>query len=400
MDILAAVGAGQSPADAHTHLHAPGRVCKHARRSAAASPCASLGFRAPLHSASSLGLIARADDLRSSHSDRFAPVPHRSFVSQPAATPLAVKPERREQRGEALPIICDLGATPSSGKENGDAFHRLSALQVGKDSSPNTAAAEATAIAGIAALTQLSRQERRAAAEESGGEEFGGRCDSESDASSQYPTISECSAEEECAAGALMALISNFGGQRNRNRKRPRSLDIDPSASPTSKPKKGRGGDSASARRCSLTTASPRSGGRRKGSTSASSTAADSAKSLKAASSRRGSASSRRSGGRAGGGGGKDEAMQGRDGSGAGGGRLGVSSAAASLVGNGSLGSRADVAMAAIPNSGRNRKPCNCKNSKCLKLYCECFAAGVYCEGACKFFLNACHRFFFDTGFL
>jgi hypothetical protein len=313
---------------------------------------------------------------------RCAPVPHRSLVSQPAATPLAVKPEGREQRDnryEALPIICDLGSTPSSGKENGDAFHRISALQVGKDSSPNTAAAEATAIAGIAALTQLSRQERRAAAEESGGEESGGRGDSESDASSQHPTISECSAEEECAAGALMALISNFGGQRSRNRKRPRSLDIDPSASPTSKPKKGRSGDSVSARRCSLTAASPRSGGRRKGSSSA---AADSAKSLKAASSRRGSASSRRSGGGAGGGG-KDEASHGlgRDGSGAGGGRLGVGSAAASLVGNGSLGSRADVAMAAIPNSGRSRKPCNCKNSKCLKLYCECFAAGVYCEG-------------------
>eukprot|EP00741_Cyanophora_paradoxa_P013339 tig00020684_g12882.t1 len=27
------------------------------------------------------------------------------------------------------------------------------------------------------------------------------------------------------------------------------------------------------------------------------------------------------------------------------------------------------------------RKQCNCKNSKCLKLYCECFAAQVYCEG-------------------
>lgn len=26
-------------------------------------------------------------------------------------------------------------------------------------------------------------------------------------------------------------------------------------------------------------------------------------------------------------------------------------------------------------------KPCNCKRSKCLKLYCECFAAGVYCKG-------------------
>ncbi|KAF6000405.1 Tesmin TSO1-like CXC domain containing protein [Cyanidiococcus yangmingshanensis] len=29
----------------------------------------------------------------------------------------------------------------------------------------------------------------------------------------------------------------------------------------------------------------------------------------------------------------------------------------------------------------RPRKPCNCKNSKCLKLYCDCFAAGIYCEG-------------------
>eukprot|EP01102_Stenamoeba_stenopodia_P018488 TRINITY_DN677_c0_g1_i7.p1 TRINITY_DN677_c0_g1~~TRINITY_DN677_c0_g1_i7.p1 ORF type:complete len:558 (+),score=72.01 TRINITY_DN677_c0_g1_i7:151-1824(+) len=27
------------------------------------------------------------------------------------------------------------------------------------------------------------------------------------------------------------------------------------------------------------------------------------------------------------------------------------------------------------------KKQCNCKNSKCLKLYCECFAARVYCDG-------------------
>ncbi|KAM7275064.1 hypothetical protein ACFE04_016930 [Oxalis oulophora] len=27
------------------------------------------------------------------------------------------------------------------------------------------------------------------------------------------------------------------------------------------------------------------------------------------------------------------------------------------------------------------KKQCNCKNSRCLKLYCECFAAGVYCDG-------------------
>jgi len=25
-------------------------------------------------------------------------------------------------------------------------------------------------------------------------------------------------------------------------------------------------------------------------------------------------------------------------------------------------------------------KSCNCKNTKCLKLYCECFAAGEYCK--------------------
>lgn len=27
------------------------------------------------------------------------------------------------------------------------------------------------------------------------------------------------------------------------------------------------------------------------------------------------------------------------------------------------------------------KKCCNCKHSKCLKLYCECFASGVYCDG-------------------
>lgn len=26
------------------------------------------------------------------------------------------------------------------------------------------------------------------------------------------------------------------------------------------------------------------------------------------------------------------------------------------------------------------RKPCNCRNSRCLKLYCECFASGQYCS--------------------
>lgn len=35
------------------------------------------------------------------------------------------------------------------------------------------------------------------------------------------------------------------------------------------------------------------------------------------------------------------------------------------------------------------RNPCNCKKSKCLKLYCECFAGELYCEG-CN--CNDCHN--------
>ncbi|XP_008800911.2 protein tesmin/TSO1-like CXC 5 [Phoenix dactylifera] len=29
----------------------------------------------------------------------------------------------------------------------------------------------------------------------------------------------------------------------------------------------------------------------------------------------------------------------------------------------------------------KKQKQCNCKNSRCLKLYCECFASGLYCDG-------------------
>ncbi|CAO2841915.1 unnamed protein product [Amaranthus hypochondriacus] len=29
----------------------------------------------------------------------------------------------------------------------------------------------------------------------------------------------------------------------------------------------------------------------------------------------------------------------------------------------------------------KRQKLCNCKHSRCLKLYCECFASGVYCDG-------------------
>lgn len=33
----------------------------------------------------------------------------------------------------------------------------------------------------------------------------------------------------------------------------------------------------------------------------------------------------------------------------------------------------------AMPNQEDAPKPCNCRKSKCLKLYCECFAAGRMC---------------------
>ena len=32
------------------------------------------------------------------------------------------------------------------------------------------------------------------------------------------------------------------------------------------------------------------------------------------------------------------------------------------------------------PSSKPSKRGCNCKNSKCLKLYCECFALGEYCN--------------------
>ncbi|KAK9282038.1 hypothetical protein L1049_004950 [Liquidambar formosana] len=35
------------------------------------------------------------------------------------------------------------------------------------------------------------------------------------------------------------------------------------------------------------------------------------------------------------------------------------------------------------PSESEGCKHCNCKRSKCLKLYCECFAAGVYCADSC-----------------
>eukprot|EP00802_Teleaulax_amphioxeia_P021301 Tamp_21649.p1 GENE.Tamp_21649~~Tamp_21649.p1 ORF type:complete len:323 (-),score=45.54 Tamp_21649:164-1132(-) len=61
-----------------------------------------------------------------------------------------------------------------------------------------------------------------------------------------------------------------------------------------------------------------------------------------------------------------------------------------SLTAKAEKASRVDVAMGGMPPGGQRRKPCNCRKSKCLKLYCECFAAGVYCEGGCN--CRACHN--------
>mmetsp|Transcript_20195 Transcript_20195/g.29205 ORF Transcript_20195/g.29205 Transcript_20195/m.29205 type:complete len:873 (+) Transcript_20195:137-2755(+) len=41
------------------------------------------------------------------------------------------------------------------------------------------------------------------------------------------------------------------------------------------------------------------------------------------------------------------------------------------------------------PAKQQRRNPCNCKKSKCLKLYCECFAAELFCDG-CN--CTTCHN--------
>ncbi|GAB4839228.1 hypothetical protein Ancab_028756 [Ancistrocladus abbreviatus] len=42
---------------------------------------------------------------------------------------------------------------------------------------------------------------------------------------------------------------------------------------------------------------------------------------------------------------------------------------------------RAQPNVEAEDGTPKRQKHCNCKHSRCLKLYCECFASGIYCDG-------------------
>ncbi|RAW35080.1 hypothetical protein PC110_g8601 [Phytophthora cactorum] len=41
-------------------------------------------------------------------------------------------------------------------------------------------------------------------------------------------------------------------------------------------------------------------------------------------------------------------------------------------------------AVMVVSAQAPKKAPCNCKKSKCLKLYCECFASGGYCDESCN----------------
>uniref|UniRef100_A0A2N9F0E9 CRC domain-containing protein n=1 Tax=Fagus sylvatica TaxID=28930 RepID=A0A2N9F0E9_FAGSY len=54
-----------------------------------------------------------------------------------------------------------------------------------------------------------------------------------------------------------------------------------------------------------------------------------------------------------------------------------------SIINSESPRSRPQVIIKASNGTPKHKKHCSCKQSKCLKLYCECLAAGIYCDG-CK----------------
>lgn len=67
-------------------------------------------------------------------------------------------------------------------------------------------------------------------------------------------------------------------------------------------------------------------------------------------------------------------------------GHMSPSAAAGTLLGF----SQSSPWFSESPTTPSKRKPCNCKNSKCLKLYCECFASGTYCNMSCN--CQSCHN--------
>ena len=54
------------------------------------------------------------------------------------------------------------------------------------------------------------------------------------------------------------------------------------------------------------------------------------------------------------------------------------------------MGGRGGARYREMPSTPSKRQQCNCKNSKCLKLYCECFASAAYCNAACN--CITCHN--------
>lgn len=50
-----------------------------------------------------------------------------------------------------------------------------------------------------------------------------------------------------------------------------------------------------------------------------------------------------------------------------------------------------NVSLPGYPPKLKKTKICNCKKTKCLKLYCDCFAVGELCDEQCKC-INCCNN--------
>jgi hypothetical protein len=252
------------------------------------------------------------------------------------------------------------GSSPNTQASELQALAGIKALT---DSSPNTLAAEATAIAAITALTH-------------GDDRDGAERGADVDAAGGHQRGASTREQEESAAGALIALTCSrpeTPPRAGHSRKRARALDFDGggggdravAGSPGGGRKKGRGGKASAL-------ASPSGKGAKHASPSPAQTPS---KALRAAAA-----------------------------------NLAVSTDLASPLssrfGSPQVSARSGAALGHSPAAGVGatwgapsvpgtpgsckRKVCNCKNSKCLKLYCECFASGAYCDPACN--CIACHN--------